>query len=208
MNKPLSLVSARSNSSIPRNPVVQILNNIALIEREQEIERLKKRQRRAEASRSSSAAVGTPGGIGEIAPDMDTKKGPKAKTQKDAAATKAAEAQQHAATTKTMNMALGLGGVMGKKLSWMKGAADAAPSNPYLPKANPNASSSKAGASGVSGIGSIHPKTRMLGEFREDRVGGAAIQLRDMISVLEHDGKERKALQRAYGMQGRERRRK
>jgi hypothetical protein len=138
-----------------------------------------------------------------MAPDIDTKKSSKAKDQKDAAARKVTEAQQHAATTKTMNMALGLGGVMGKKLAWMKGAADTAPSNPYLPKTNTNASSSKAGGSSANGVGSNLPKTRMLGDFREDKVTGAGIQLRDMISVLEHDGKERKALQRAYHMQGR-----
>jgi len=203
MNTPLTPVSARSSSPVPRNPITQTLNNIAQKERQQEIDRLAKRQRRAEANRSDTAGLGTSGANGLMAPDIDTKKSSKAKDQKDAAARKVTEAQQHAATTKTMNMALGLGGVMGKKLAWMKGAADTAPSNPYLPKTNTNASSSKAGGSSANGVGSNLPKTRMLGDFREDKVTGAGIQLRDMISVLEHDGKERKALQRAYHMQGR-----
>lgn len=200
-----SITQASSNSSTPtlRNPITQHINSIAQKERQQEIARLEKRQRRAEANRSDSMALGAPGASGAVFPEVDIRKGTKAKDQKDAAARKVTEAQQHAATTKTMNMALGLGGVMGKKLSWMKGAADAAPSNPYLPKTNTASSSSKAGGPAANSAGDKLPKIRMLGDFREDKVAGAGIQLRDMISVLEHDGKEGKALQRAYSMQGR-----
>lgn len=203
MNNPRTPVSLKPNIHVSRNPIAQHINNIAQKERQQEIARLEKRQRRADTNRSDPMALGTPGASGGNTPDMETKKSSKAKDQKDAAAKKVTEAQQHAATTKTMNMALGLGGVMGKKLSWMKGASDAAPSNPYLPKANTNASNSKAGGPGVNGVGSSLPKTRMLGDSREDHVRGAGIQMRDMICVLEHDGKEGKALQRAYHMQGR-----
>ncbi|KAK4694302.1 hypothetical protein P7C71_g3257, partial [Lecanoromycetidae sp. Uapishka_2] len=201
MNKSSSPTSAETKPPVRLNPIAQHINKIAEKERQQEIVRLEKRQRRADTNRSDSLALGSPGVMG-IPPELDSKKGSKAKDQKDAAARKATEAQQHAATTKTMNMALGLGGKMGKKLSWMKDAADPTPSNPYLPKSK-IASSSKAGGSGANGVGNNLPKTRMLGELREDRVGGAGIQLRDMISVLEHDGKEKKTLQRAYHMQGR-----
>ena len=183
-------------------PVAQVLNDMNEKERQAEIQRLMKRQRRADANRSDTVGVGPSGSSGLVAPDIETKKASKLKDQKDAAARKATEAQQHAATTKTMNMALGLSGSMGKKLSWMKGAADATPSNPYLPKANISASTSKAGASGTTTPGSNLPKTRLLGEFKEDDVMGAGIQLRDMISVLEHDGKEKRVLQRAYLLQG------
>ena len=179
-------------------------------ERTQEEERLAKRQRRAaaaEASRSGSislgtSGLGTPGYLGEQAPEVDNKKGGKAGDGKKAAQSKATEAQQHAATTKTMNMALGLSGTMGKKLSWMTKGADTGPSNPFLPKSNTSAQNSKAAASNASGIGSSLPRNRNFGDFREDKETGAGIQLRDVISVLEHDGKEKRALQRAYGRLG------
>lgn len=91
---------------------------------------------------------------------------------------------------------------MGKKLSWMNKGADAGPSNPFLQKTNTNAQAPKAGASKANGIGSTLPKSRIFGEFREDRETGSGIQLRDIVSILESDGKEKKALQRAYGRMG------
>lgn len=111
------------------------------------------------------------------------------------------EAAQHAATTKTMNMALGFGSRATP--SWMKKGADTSPSNPYLsnkPKTGPQ--SSKGGAPGMNGAGSGLPKSRVFGQFREDKETGSGIQLRDVVSVLEHDGKEKKALQRAYSRLG------
>ena len=208
MNKPLAPNSPSDQKSTTTkaftNPVAQALNKIAQAQRQAEEERLAKRQRRlaVDGDRAGSGSLGTPGTPGEIAPEVDTKKGSKAKNEKDAAAKKANEAQQHAATMQTMNIALGLSGKMGKKLSWMNKGADPGPSNPFLPKPNLNASSSKAGAPGTNGAGSNVPKKRVFGDFREDRDTGAKIQLRDVISVLEHDGKERKTLQRAYYKQG------
>lgn len=120
----------------------------------------------------------------------------------DATARKVLETQQHAATTKTMNMALGLSGAMGKKLSWMKGGADTGPSNPFLQKQNPKTETSKANTSTANGVSSNLPKNRLFGQFREDRETGAGIQLRDIVSVLEGDGKAKKSLQRAYGRFG------
>ena len=146
-------------------------------------------------------SLGASGAPGDIAPEIETKRGSKAKEQKDAAARKATEAQQHAATTKTMNMALGLSGAMGKKLSWMQKGTDTGPSNPFLPKPNNNAPTSKVGPSSVNGAGGSLPKNRQYGDLREDRTNGANIQLGDVISVLEHDAKENKTLQRAYHKQ-------
>ena len=187
-----------------KNPVPKALNAVAQTERKWEEERLAKRQRRlaAESSRAGSVSLGTAGTPGEIAPEVETKKGARAKEQKDAAARKATEAQQHAATTKTMNMALGLSGAMGKKLSWMQKGTDTGPSNPFLPKANTNTTTSKTGPSTTNGNGSGLPKNRIFGEISEDKTTGANIQIRDIISVLENDGKENKTLQRAYQKQG------
>ena len=210
VNKPLTPTSAngqRPPSIVFGNPIAEALQKISKAERAQEEERLAKRQRRAtgEGSRAGSTSIGTPGSskvLGEVAPEADTKKGGKAKDKMDATAKKALETQQHAATTKTMNMALGLSGAMGKKLSWMKGGAEAAPSNPYLQKPNPKTEASKANASNANGIGSSLPKSRVFGEFREDKETGSGIQLRDVVSVLESDGKEKKSLQRAFGRFG------
>lgn len=129
---------------------------------------------------------------------METRKGNK---NREAAAKKVNEAAQHAATTKTMNMALGFGGRATP--SWMKKGADTTPSNPYMPnKPKTGPQGSKGGASGVNGDGDGLPKSRVFGQFREDRETGSGIQLRDVISVLEHDGKEKRALQRAYSRLG------
>ena len=39
---------------------------------------------------------------------------------------------------------------------------------------------------------------RRLGTWREDKEKGRGVQIRDWVAVLEVDGRERKALQRAY----------
>ena len=203
MNKPLT--PSASEPATPTtvqfaNPVVQALQKIIKDERAQEEERLAKRRRReAKADTNGSGSANT-GPLGEIAPEIDTKKGNKNKIL-EAAAKKENEAAQHAATTKTMNMALGFGSRATP--SWMKKGADTTHSNPFLPnkpKAGPQ--SSKGGATGVNGTGSGLPKSRVFGQFREDRETGSGIQLRDLVSVLEHDGKEKKALQRAYSKLG------
>ena len=180
------------------NPVVQALQKINKDERAQEEERLAKRRRRAAKADTNGTGSPTPGLLGDIAPDIDTKKGTK---KEGAAAKKVNEAAQHAATTKTMNMALGFSSRATP--SWMKKGADTTPSNPYLPnkpKAGPQ--TSKGGATAVNDTISGLPKSRVFGQFREDKENGSGIQLRDVISVLEHDGKEKKALQRAYARQG------
>ena len=185
-----------------KNPVTQALQRIAKAERAAEEERLAKRQRRETSKGSGSASTGAAdsiGTLGEVAPEVDVKKGSKAKDKLDASAKKALETQQHAATTKTLNMALG-----GKKLSWMTKGADTGPSNPFLQKPASKTDASKANAPATNGI---HlPKTRVFGDFREDKETGAGIQMRDVVFVLENDGKEKKSLQRAYGRLGTQKR--
>lgn len=201
INKPLT--PSASEPATPTtiqfaNPVVQALQKITKDERAQEEERLAKRRRRAAKADTNGTGPATTGLLGDIAPDPDTRKGNK---RGEAAAKKVNEAAQHAATTKTMNMALGFGSRATP--SWMKKGADTTHSNPFLPnKPKPGALGSKGGASGVNGAGSGLPKSRVFGQFREDRETGSGIQLRDVISVLEHDGKEKKSLQRAYSRLG------
>lgn len=180
------------------NYVAQALQKITKDERAHEEERLAKRRRRAAKADTNGTGSPTTGLLGDVAPDVDTKKGNK---NKEAAAKKVNEAAQHAATTKTMNMALGLGSRATP--SWMKKGADTTHSNPFLPnKTKTGPQGSKGGASGANGAGSDLPKSRVFGQFREDKETGSGIQLRDVVSVLEHDRKERRALQRAYSRLG------
>ncbi len=201
MNKTLTPSASEPATPITiqfANPVVQALQKITKDERAQEEERLAKRRRREAKADTNGAGSATTGSLGDIAPDIDTRKGNKGK---EAAAKKVNEAAQHAATTKTMNMALGFGSRATPL--WMRKGADTTHSNPFLPnkpKAGPQGS--KGGATGMNGAGSGLPKSRVFGQFREDRETGSGIQLRDVVSVLEHDGKEKKALQRAYSRLG------
>ena len=186
--------------------VAEALNKSAQEERKAEQERLAKRARRVaagslsgEAGNPSSSAIGAPGQglLGERAPEVDIKKGPNKKEQKRQAEAKATEAQQHAATNKTTNMALGL-----KKLSWMssKDSGSGGGGSLGLPRVN---TQGLPRTSAANGSGSQLPMGRKYGEFGEDREAGRGIHMRDMIAVLETDGKEKKALARAYARLGR-----
>lgn len=206
MNKPPTPVSNGSHSPATTiafpNLVAEALHKSAQEERKSEQGRLAKRARRtaaglapAEAGASSTGVPGAPGLglLGERAPEVDTKKAPNKKEQKRQAEAKATEAQQHAATNKTTNMALGL-----KKKSWMSGGGGGGTSG--LPRANTQGLPRTATANGTGGQ---LPIGRRYGEFKEDKETGKGIQLRDMIAVLETDGKEKKALARAYTRLGR-----
>lgn len=209
INKPPTPISNGNHSPTTTiafpNILAQALRQSALAERAAEQERIAKRARRvaadlmaSEGSRSGSTAPGasgssTPALMGEQAPEV-SKKGPNRKEQKRQAEAKATEAQQHAATNKTTMSVLGLGNVLGgKKLSWMSGGA-ANSSSSMLPRVNTNMSKTAT----TNGDGSSLPIGKKYGEFREDKENGARIQLRDMVSVLETDGKEKRALARAY----------
>ena len=196
------------------NTVVQALQKSALAERAAEEERLAKRRRRAAAAAASSdssragsvAPDPSTTGAGQRAPDPDPKKSGSKKEQRKKDEAKATEAQQHAATNKTMNMALGLGGAMGgKKLSWMTGGGGGGGGGSSS-FSRPNAINpiTRAPSKSTGPPGSSLPAGRKWGEFREDKETGAGIQMRDMVSVLENDGKEKRTLIKAYArMNGR-----
>jgi len=197
-NTPLTPVSNNSQPSKPSpNPVVEALQKIQKAERAQEEERLAKRKRREAAANASLTSGGgsgasTPGSLGESAADMlEPKKGVLKKDLKKAETLSNTQALN--ASNKTMNMALG-----GKKLSWMS-KGDTGHTNPFLPK---RSNASLKATAEANGVGNLLPKNRVYGAWREDRETGKGIQLRDMVSVLENDGKEKKALQIAYGKMG------
>ena len=196
-NNPLTPVSNKSqitsSFSPPINPVAQAFSDSGRRERTAEEARLAKRQRRkavaageASSLETGGSGPGTPGTLGDVAPDVDAKKSApkKAKGQMD----NATQAQQFAALNKTTQMALG-----GKQLSWMKKGQDSGPSNPYLARPNTNSPKTAAGEGG-----SQVPKARVFGDFREDKEGGQGIQLRDLLSALGESGKEKKSIQKAY----------
>lgn len=68
-------------------------------------------------------------------------------------------------------------------------------------RATPGAGKGAGGAAGASGPNTPNLTTEgrnRLGTWREDKEKGKNIQLRDWIIALERDGRESKALQRAY----------
>lgn len=173
----------------------------AFKEREFEEQRLRKRKLRLEgggASRTGSMVPGTPG---TVAPEP-MEKAPTKKEQKKKADAKVNEAANNAAANATTTQFLGGGsGLFGKKkkYSWMTGSASGTstpakimtqglPGTPSGPVASP--APERLTKEGV----------RRLGSWREDKEKGVGIQLRDWITVLEEDGREKKALQRAYAI--------
>ena len=215
MNTPPTPVSNGQQSPVTTiafpNKKVEVLQKSALAQRAAEEERLAKRRRRAAAAAASgdSSTAGSVApdpsatGAGQRAPEPDPKKTGSKKEQRKKDEAKATEAQQHAATNKTMNMAFGLSGAMGgKKLSWMTGGASGGSSSFSRPNATSANTKTPLKTTGLSG--SSLPAGRKWGEFREDKETGAGVQLRDLVSVLEDDGKEKRALARAYArMNGR-----
>ena len=213
MNKPPTPVSNGDKSptvtKIFPNLLVNALRRSAQVERSFEEERLAKRGRRTAAanqagdsSRAGSDSLGasgsgTPGLLGERAPDIETKKGNK-KDQKRQAEAKATEAQQAAATNQATSLALGLGGSLGKKLSWMQ--KDSGPSGGTpLSRVNTNTQGpSRSATTNGLGSGNQLPIGRKFGQFREDRETGAGIQVRDIVLVLENDNRQKEALARIY----------
>ncbi|KAI9880263.1 MAG: hypothetical protein M1830_004608 [Pleopsidium flavum] len=209
------------------NTLAQTLRNMSQSDRTFEESRLTKRARRttggstltAEGSRSGSTPLGTPGSVtssgllGERAPDV---KVPTKKAAKKEAEAKATEAQQHQNTNATVSMALGSGGgarnLFGKKkggYSWLdkKPGAGQMTGFPVPSKLN-TADKADASISGVGGSSSggvvamngslLPPGGKRIGEWREDKERGAGIQLRDLVSALEGDGKEKRVLARLY----------
>ncbi|PNS17384.1 hypothetical protein CAC42_7067 [Sphaceloma murrayae] len=101
------------------------------------------------------------------------------------------EAVQHKNANSTAAMQLGFG-KKAKKYSWMTGGAGAAgPTNPF---AKPAKAERREGTSGEvkkekKGLG----RERRYGSWREDGEGGRGVQLRDLVVVMERDGRGRRA---------------
>lgn len=185
-------LSAVTETPKMSNPVVFALRESATKERDYEEERLKKRQKRetpGTASRQGSVA-GTPG---SIAPDI-AEKAPTKKEQSKKAQAKVNEAASHAAANNTTAAFL-FGGKKKKKYAWMTaggaGSGASTPGRPVIPGIGNPTGPPVPEKLTVDGV-------RRLGSWREDSEKGKNIQLRDLIFVLEQDGRQKKALQLAY----------
>ncbi|MCJ1289038.1 hypothetical protein MMC34_000570 [Xylographa carneopallida] len=209
---PVSEDGNKHNTIAFTNQTVKVLRKLTTTERSIEEERASKRSKRTvngllsgDAGRSGSVSgaapgPGTPGTMGERAPDVDVKKLSK-KDQKKQADSKATEAQQHAATNQTLKMQLG--GSFGKKQpSWLTNTK-ATPSVSGFPIQSRMTSGGQshgksAGGTGPNGAGGLPQNRRQFGDFREDKEGGAGIQMRDVVTVLDPESKEKKTLAKAY----------
>jgi len=117
------------------------------------------------------------------------------------------EAVAHRAANSTAAMMMGLGGAFGgkkKKYAWMMagtpggvGSASTAGGAGGGP-----GRSGVGGMAGDAGQGSMAEAVsvwgKRIGEWREDGEKGLGVQIRDWAGALEGDGRERKAVVRAY----------
>lgn len=118
--------------------------------------------------------------------------------------TKASEAQQHQQSVETARLATNsmLSGRMfgtKKSYSWLKpGGSSSGFSSPS--RTNPPSTPTAGGAEKVSRPGeqTAANQARRLGTWREDQEKGAGIQVRDILFMLEADGRGTKHVQKGY----------
>ncbi|CEN62591.1 hypothetical protein ASPCAL09225 [Aspergillus calidoustus] len=141
--------------------------------------------------------------IGERAPSID-KKGISKKEAKKLMDAKANEAQQHQQSVETARMAtqtMMSGGMFGKKktYSWLNrgpaaGSGFSTPTrinNPPTPAAVSTEKTPRPGEPATV-------PSKQLGAWREDKENGAGIQVRDILFMLELDGRASRHIQKAY----------
>ncbi|KAB8300111.1 hypothetical protein EYC80_000341 [Monilinia laxa] len=115
---------------------------------------------------------------------------------------KTSEAASHAAANVTTGQFLGGRNVFGKKkqYSWMTAGSGSGTSTPGKIMAQGLSASASSPAANPGPEKLTIDGVRRLGTWREDGVKGRKIQLRDWIMVLEDDGREKRALQKAYAV--------
>jgi hypothetical protein len=177
------------------NHVAALLKRKVADDEKYEKARVAKRQKRQE---------GTAATAGEVAPVLSLPP-PDKMTKKDKDALKKQNQTDdvlHRKANETASMALGFG--KKKKYSWMTGggpggAAAGGGSGAATPK--PTASAGASGTATPAGTGTapttekaLIGKKRNYGHDIETTDIGAKIQVRDLVHVLEHDGREKKTL--------------
>lgn len=183
------------------NEVVSALRNAALKERDFEEARLRRRNSRLTGEATPRQGSVVPGTPGSVAPEFP-EKAPTKKEQKKKAEAKVNEAASHLAANVTTAQFLGGGsGLFGKKkkYSWMTGGGPTSGTSTPGRIMTQGLPGTPAGAV-VSAVPDrlTSDGARRLGTWREDKEKGMGIQIRDWVAVLEDDGREKRALQRAY----------
>jgi hypothetical protein len=186
------------------------LREAARVEREFEEQRLKKRLERERAapagtagSRAASVIPGTPG---SAAPEPVEKAPTKKEMSKKKAATAQSDADNHKLANATTATMLGTGGrgMFGKKKTygWMQQGAGSGSSTPAMIMAEKarGVSVTPAPVEPVPEPKLTGNAARRLGEWRDNGEKGRGVQMRDWVTALELDGRDKQALQRAYTM--------
>lgn len=154
---------------------------------------------RADSVDVPGSGASTP--IAEKAPSLD-KKGLSKKEAKRLMDAKASEAQQHQQSVETARLATNsmLSGRMfgaKKSYSWLN-RGSATPSGFSTPS-RVNTATHTTGAEKTGRAGEPAPvPTKHLGTWREDKAKGAGIQVRDILFMLEMDGRGSRHVQKAY----------
>jgi Transcription initiation factor TFIID component TAF4 family len=175
-------------------------------DRDAEAARLAKRAKRNATANSeadqatanvSMGGPDTPGGMSQESEKKVTKK------DRKAAETKFTEQQQHKSANETARMATQ--GVLGsrfgigkskKQYSWLSGGGAAGSPMQTPSKTNTGSPSTSAAATPGNVGPPVVPKSKVFGEWDEDNDPG--IQARDVLLVLETDGKAPRSYVRGY----------
>ncbi|KAH7066688.1 transcription initiation factor TFIID component TAF4 family-domain-containing protein [Paraphoma chrysanthemicola] len=167
------------------NHVANALKRKVAEDEKYEKERLRKRQKRQQGS--AATPTETPAVL--LPP-------PEKMTKKDKDALKKQNSTGdvlHRKANETASMALGLG--KKNKYSWMTGGGGAGGSGASTPRANPAAGRSGAATPAAPTVEKgLSGRKRTFGTDIENTEIGARIQVRDLVHVLEHDGREKKTL--------------
>ena len=196
--------SASANIQSAPQRISEMFRKLTRADKVAEEARIAKRARRnlsASADTSRQPSISTPGapatpGAAPAATNTSEKK--TTKKDRKAQESKLTEAQQHRSSNETANMALG--SILGskKKYSWMTGGAS-------TPKPIPSPSSSASKSAVAAKDAFSQPgarieasKERVYGHWDESRDRG--IRPRDVLLVLETDGKAPRALLKGYNI--------
>ncbi len=182
--------------------IVSVFQKVSSANRASEQARLAKRAKRGTgkpADVGSASGAATPSGV--QTPVVAPAEPPKRLTKKDkkAAETKLSGAQQQKSANETARMAMGLGSSNKfKKYSWLQNGGVASPAASSGPTQNKNNAgvSSTASTPGSVRTGPSTGRGKQFGEWDEN--DDRAIQARDVLLVLETDGKAIRALSKGY----------
>ncbi len=187
----------------PAHRIVSVFQKVSNANRASEQARLAKRAKRGiarPAETGSLSGAATPTGAQTPVPAPAEPERRLSKKDRKAAESKMSDAQQQKSANETARMAMGLGSTtkFSKKYSWLnKGSATS-------PAASPGQTPNRGNAALISAPptpGSVRTgfsigRGKQFGDWNENEDG--AIQARDVLLVLETDGKAVKALSKGY----------